>query len=117
MKKRLFLILTVLACVLATTAYATQERAADVLPSLSFSGTRATCYVSVMGDYDTDEIEVDVELWQGSTRVASWSDSGDGYVDSVRTVTVTKGKAYTLKAYATINGVDLPMAYITRTCS
>lgn len=116
MKKRFLLVVTVLAVILTTSAYALQGRSADVLPSISFSGTKATCSVSVMGDYATDKIEVDVELWQGSTLVQSWSDQGTEYVDSVRTVSVTKGKVYTLKAYAAINGTDLPMAYITKTC-
>ena len=116
MKRKMVVIFAVLTFILTIPAFAMQERSPAVMPSLSFNGTTATCTVSVYGDYTTDEIEVDVELWQGKTLVKSWSDEGTEYVDSVRNATVTKGKEYTLKAYATINGRDLPMAYITKTC-
>lgn len=116
MKRKMVVILAVLTFVLTIPAFAAQERSPAVMPSLSFNGTTATCTASVYGDYTTDEIEVDVELWQGKTLVNSWSDEGTEYVDSVRKATVAKGKEYTLKVYATINGRDLPMAYITKTC-
>ena len=116
MKRKMVVILAVLAFVLTIPAFAAQERSPAVMPSLSFIGTTATCTVSVYGDYTTDEIEVEVELWQGKTLVKSWSDEGTEYVDSIRKATVTRGKEYTLKAYATINRKALPMAYITKTC-
>lgn len=113
-KHKTVVILAVLIFVLTIPASAAQERSPAVMPSLTFNGATATCTVSVYGDYTTDKIEVNVELWQDTTLIKSWSDEGEEYVDSVRRANVTKGKEYTLKAYATINGKDLPMAYITK---
>ena len=43
MKKRILAMVSVLILMLTIPAYAVQSRAPAVLPSLSFSGTKATC--------------------------------------------------------------------------
>lgn len=47
MKKRILAMVSVLILMLTIPAYAVQSRAPAVLPSLSFSGTKATCEVLV----------------------------------------------------------------------
>jgi len=117
-KKRIFTAFLTMLVVLAvaTTAFAVQDRSASVNVDLTFSGTAATGSVSVDGNSSSDTISVYVELWRGNILIKSWTDSGTGSIDSSRTATVAHGKTYTLKAYATINGVSLPMASVTRTC-
>ena len=116
MKKKILLCVTALIFILTIPAAAIEKRAADVIPSLYFEGTQAVCDVMVSGDYVTDTISVDIDLWEGNTCIKSWSDSGQGYVNSVRKVKAKRGKTYTLKVYATVKGVELPMAFITNTC-
>ena len=50
MKKRILAMVSVLILMLTIPAYAVQSRAPAVLPSLSFSGTKATCEVLVTAD-------------------------------------------------------------------
>ena len=116
MKKRMALLLVVLAMMLTVPAFAVQMRSAGVYPHLSFNGTTATCVVTVEGENSTDRIEVDVELWEGGVRKNTWSASGTEYIEFVRTAGVTSGRTYTLKAYATVNDRDLPMSYVTKRC-
>ena len=100
----------------ATTALAAQDRSASVNVDLTFSGTTATGSASVDGNSSSDTISVYVELWRGNTLIKSWTDSGTGSVDSSRTANVVHNQTYTLKAYAIINGVSMPVASVTRTC-
>lgn len=116
MKKRMALILIALAMMLTVPAFAVQMRSAGVYPHLSFNGTTATCVVAVEGENSTDSIEVDVELWESGVRKDTWSASGVEYIELVRMASVTSGSTYTLKAYATVNGRDLPMSYVTKRC-
>ena len=117
MKKRALVILVALALILAIPANAAQGRTANVIPGLSFSGTTATCTVLVSGDYSTDEIFLVVELWQESSVVDTWNEEGEGYINFSETAKVSKDKSYTLKVYPVINGQELSMASITKTCS
>lgn len=56
-------------------------------PSLSFSGTTATCKATVRSDA-SDHIEVTMKLMYGTTTVASWSGEGYGYVHMSKTTDV-----------------------------
>ena len=56
MKKRMALLLVVLAMMLTVPAFAVQMRSAGVYPHLSFNGTTATCVVTVEGENSTDRI-------------------------------------------------------------
>lgn len=56
MKKRILAMVSVLILMLTIPAYAVQSRAPAVLPSLSFSGTKATCEVLVTADNYMDDM-------------------------------------------------------------
>ena len=116
MRKKICLFVMVLSMLISIPVSAFSERSASVIPTLSFSGNTAICSVFILGNTATDEIEVEIELWQGSTLIDSWSDSGEAYIDWKENVTVVKGKTYTLKVYATINGEELPMVDVAKTC-
>lgn len=64
----------------------------------------------------SDKIAVTVTLCEGSTWIASWNDSGTGYLHFSKNKTVTRGKTYTLTADATINGVKQQTVSITGKC-
>jgi len=54
-------------------------------------------------------------LKQGSTVIASWSDTGTGILTLSGTATVVSGITYTLTVSGTINGVPFAPASITKT--
>lgn len=116
MKKKVLFLVVILILTLSAPAFAAQTRATDIIPGISFNGTTAKCTVVVSGDKSTDEIQVDIELWQGTKKIASWSKEGLAFVSFSDTVEVTAGESYTLKVYATINGVSKPMVSTSSTC-
>lgn len=116
MKKRIvpiFLVAAILSALVATAA-AAASRTADCTPTLSFNGTTAKCSVSITAI--GKPIAATLELWQGSTRVAQWSDSAASRLIISEECKVTKGKTYTLKVNGTINGVSFTGTPVTGTC-
>lgn len=115
MKKRVIACMLMLCMLVPVCAMALETRAVFTRPTLSFDGTTAICECTVRGN-SGDEIEVTMSLYQGTTRIASWSDSGTRRVDMEKTKTVTKGKTYTLTVEATVNGKDIPETSVKGTC-
>lgn len=107
--------LLLLALALPITAQAA-PRSSSAKPSLSFSGTTATCKVYVRGNGGTDSISLTAKLWKGSECIATWTASGTGRLDFSKTKTVEKGSTYKLTADATVNGTKLSTASATGTC-
>lgn len=115
MKKRILAMVSALMLMLTIPAYAVQSRAPAVLPSLSFSGTTATCEVLATSDGFTDDIYLEIELWRGSVKIEDWTASGEGFIDFSETASVVKGNTYTLKVYAEINNVEITPVSLTKT--
>lgn len=115
MKKRILAMVSALMIILTIPAYAVQSRAPAVLPSLSFSGTTATCDVLATSDGITDDIYLEIELWRGSVKIEDWTASGEGFIDFSETASVAKGNTYTLKVYAEINNVEITPVNLTKT--
>lgn len=114
MRKRLFsftLALTLLLLFSAPVFAATQAN--RVTPNLSFSGTTANCSVTVKG---SGTINATLELWQGSTLVASWSGSGTNRVSISGSASVSHGQTYTLTVSGTVGGVAIQAVPVTKTC-
>ena len=86
------------------------------ITAISFDGTTANCRVSVSADRSTDQISAVIQLWNGSTRIARWTDSGTGYLLFSNSATVSKGKTYELTVDVKINGVSKPQVSIEGTC-
>lgn len=116
MKKRIFSFFLVLALVLAIPVYA-EARTSTLVVDLSFNGTTASCSATAFTDRTTDKVSMAIELYQGNTKVTSWEKSGSGSLSFRDTAKVTKGKTYTLKAYATINGVEYSKTSGAKTCN
>ena len=118
MKKRIIPLVLLLAMLLSLPAYAVSPRVMTILPAISFDGTTANCRVSVSvsADRSTDQISAVIQLWNGSTRIARWTDSGTGYLLFSNSATVSKGKTYELTVDVKINGVSKPQVSIEGTC-
>ena len=116
MKKRIIPLILLLAMLLSLSAYAASPRVMTILPAISFDGTTANCRVSVSADRSTDQISAVIQLWNGSTRIARWTDSGTGYLLFSNSATVSKGKTYELTVDVKINGVSKPQVSIEGTC-
>ena len=80
--------------------------------SLSFSGGSASCSASISDAGKT--ISATMELWHGSTMLASWSDSDTSSVQLSGSINVNSGQTYTLVVYGTINGVYFELPPLTR---
>lgn len=104
MSKRLFSLIAVLVLALSVSVNAINE-IQSVTPSLSLSisGNTANCSAKV---YESGKrISVTMELWNGSTLLATWTGSGTNYATASGSYSnVQRGKTYTLKAYGTANG-------------
>ena len=115
MKRRFFLISALLLFVLSLTAHAAST-AYDANPSLSFSGTTAYCSVICRGDKTTDSISATLTLYQGSTEIDSWSNSGTFHVPVSGNCSVVSGVTYRLKLSWSVNGVSQPDIEVTNIC-
>lgn len=116
MKKVFVVLVTILFLLIPISTYAATPRIVNIWPSLTFSGTTAKCSLTVTADSTDDEILVIVKLWQGNTCVASWTDTGEGYLYFNETKKVTSGKSYKMTVDVTINNVSRPTVTDTGTC-
>ena len=115
MKKRflsVLLVLTLMSSMMA--AYAAEPRFSHYVPVLSFSGTTANCSVSITAV--GKPITATLELWQGNTRLTSWSGSATSYLTIDKTYSVTAGRTYTLKLSGTIGGEPFDSTSTTAAC-
>lgn len=79
MKKRILsgLLPLMLVCVMtAQTVRAAEPRALETLVNLMFDGTTAACSATCYGNQPSDKLEATLALYQGSTCIDSWSNSG-----------------------------------------
>lgn len=116
MKKRI-VALTVAVVLLLTISAAALTRAETVVPLIQFDGKTAHCYVEVSADHPNDPITVTATLWRGSTDLATWTETGNGYVylNESKVVSVT-GVTYKLTADVTVNGEVFEQVYTTAKC-
>lgn len=122
MKKSVLLLAFILIISIPTTALAAvpdelSPFVLKILPSLTFDDETANCTVTIIGDNMSDTISATLKLWQGSTCLATWSSSGNGYMQFSRTRTVTAGVQYKMTVDVTINGVAKPTYSIWGKCN
>ena len=82
-------------------------------PTISFVSGQASCKVIITAS--GMPIEATLELWQGSTLIASWTDDGTGVLILSGTASVVSGLTYTLTVSGTINGVEFTPCSVTKT--
>lgn len=116
MKKRICSVIAVVALILTISVHALEPRAIIAVPILSFRGTTACCSVICRGNSDSDEVSATLTLYQGTTRLDSWSGSGVGQVEVSGEYTAISGKSYKLVASCSVNGKLQPSVATTNTC-
>ena len=99
-----------------TVAQALEPRVANCSLSLTFDGTTAICEAICTGNSSTYQVKATIELYQGNTYLASWSNEETYFVAVSGQRGVTRGKSYTLKLTYTINGVAQPEQSVTKVC-
>lgn len=109
--------LILLVMVAGITVQAAEPRAGTSTLSLSFNGSTAVCTAYCKGGSTSDSMEATVTLYQGTTYVDSWSNSGKYAVSISEECRVTRGKSYTLKLNYSVNGVEQPEKTVSKTCS
>lgn len=119
MKKHIFsaFVPLLLICIMtAQVAQAAEPRAAGAFLDLSFDGTTAICSTICRGEQTSDELAVTLTLYQGSTRIKSWSEAGTWKVNLSGEHKVISGKTYRLEVIYAINGIEKPSVSTTATC-
>ena len=101
-----FLVTVAILCsLLLYPAYALTPYSRGSNPRITVNGNTATCTATYTGDDQTAQVVVSANLWQGSTWVDSWVDSGRGGASIIGYAPVESGKTYTLKVDALVNGI------------
>lgn len=116
MRKRILPVMMALLLLLSVSVQAAESRAVTGTPSLSFSGTTATCEVMLRSGNSSDKFSATLTLKQGSSKIDSWTASGSGRVSISEQCSVKKGSTYTLTLSYTLNGVSQPAVSVNGTC-
>jgi len=112
----MFSLAALLLLVLSISVQAAQLRAVSNRPTLSFSGTTASCYVNCKGASTSDDLYATLTLYQGNTYVDSWSDSGTGSVFVSGQCAAKSGRDYKLVLSYTVNGQAQSSVFVSNTC-
>ena len=115
-KKRLLAILLILCMLGSMMSIGAAARFDGGSITLSFSGNTANCGFDYVAENMNPTISVTLILWNGTTLVGSWSNSGTGYVVVSGTAAVTSGVTYRLAAYVVVNGDITPTIDKWGTC-
>ena len=113
MSKRSLCLGLVIVLLFTSIAFAASN-AYSITPSLSFTGTIANCQVVISAP--GKDIDVTMELYNGSTRVGYWHKTATSYVNLNKTKPVSSGNTYTLEISGTIDGEDIDGVPVTKTC-
>ena len=116
MNKRILTVVAVLLVFSCVVASAATPYALKASPTLTFDGEVAECSVVCRGENTSDRVEATLTLYQGSTVIDSWSDSGSGSVTISETCDVESGVTYRLAVSWSVNGVDQLTVGTTKTC-
>lgn len=103
MKKRFLGIILCIVFTIGMVMQVAQARAINIVPDLWFEDKTAYCTTTITSS--GDKIEAEMELWQGSTFIDSWSKRGTGSVVLSGEASAKEGLRYTLKVSGTIAGV------------
>lgn len=115
MKKKGLFISLLLILILAVPVQAQTSRANVDRATLSFDGTTANCRVQLTGNLK-DKISATIKLCSGSQTIQTWYESSTAVLSFYDTVTVEKGKSYTLTVDYTVAGKSKPTLSTSGTC-
>ena len=113
MRKIALLLVLVLLLSVPLSVQAATPRAIPIRSDISYSGNVATCTVRIVGN-ESDQLEATIKLWRGSSCIATWNESGTGYIYFSETATVTQGKTHKLTVDCWVNGVAQERVSVTK---
>lgn len=111
--RKVALFLAIIIVVAMPLSVSAASRAISVNPTLQFVGTTAECEAIVVGNNGTDYVEVTMKLMRGTSCVATWSDSGYGYVYMYEEASIVRNVTYTLVVQVKVNNVVLDPASVS----
>ncbi len=114
--RKLALFLAIVLLITMPLSVSAATRATTINPTIGFNGTTAECEVTVFGNYSTDYIEVTMKLMRGNSCIATWSDSGYGYLYMYKEASAVKSVTYTLVVEVKINSVALTPVSVNGKC-
>lgn len=117
MRKRVLSATALLILVITMNLQIVEARVPTARPTLQFDGTTAICTAICRGDKTSDKVRATLTLYQGTTRVDSWSSSGTWSATVTGQCKVQKGKTYKLVLTYSINGISKPSVSVSKTCS
>ena len=115
MKKRISALVLVLALMASVTASARWDDTHSIDYSLTFSGTTANCFVRIVANDTSTDIDCTVKLMRSGTIIASWPLTGKGRATLTETMGCTSGQLYTLQITGNV-GRDPISKYVSNTC-
>lgn len=118
MRKRIFTLAVLMMLALSVTVCAAEAREIAPRPALTFSGTTATCTVSIRADSTSAKISATVKLWDGGTCLKTWTDSDTGVLSFSETHSkdIKSGKSYKMTVDYTIAGKSYPQLSASAVC-
>lgn len=116
MKKRILALAVLIVLAFTMSAQAMELRVISAQPRLTFNGTTAHCSATCTGNGSNDTVEATLTLYQGTTYIDSWSDSGKGRLYLSGECKVKSGKDYELELKYKVNGTEMPSITVTNKC-
>ncbi len=116
MKKIALLLAVAIVMPVPMSVYAATPKMIGIMPNLSFDGTVAQCSLRVTGNSTSEHIEATIQLWQGNRCIATWYDSGNGYLFFSTTQKAVRGESHILTADISINGKMQPRVSCPKVC-
>ena len=118
MKKRICALTAIFLMLLSISVNAVETRAKKPTYTLTFDGTTAICAVDISGETLSSKISATVRLWDGSTRLKTWTDSGTGALSFSETHSkdIKSGKSYKMTVDYTIAGKSYPQLSTSAVC-
>ena len=108
MKKITFVLAIVLILSVPLSVQAAEPRVTTVYPTITLSGTTATCKVVAMGNDTSEYFEATIRLYRAGNLIATWYEDGYGYINWTKTRNVPQGYTYTLTVDLTVDGDAVP---------
>ncbi len=115
--KRIIPIALAMVLAFSSFAFAAAPQSGEIMsvgsPKLNATGNTAICECTIT--FSGQYIDATMELYQGSTLVASWNQTGIGRVVFSETETIVHGLTYTLTVSGTAGGVAFTPRSTTKT--
>ena len=116
MARKFLAVLLVVLLAFPINAQAAAPRAITAAPTISYSGTTATCTATIVAGNSTDAIQATLTLYHGTSITTRWTASGQGYLITSRDVAVIRGWTYRLEVEYFVNGQRMTTATVEKEC-